>query len=69
MHPKVEKLKEIKEMLHITNAEVSKATNITHQTISNVFSGKCEPKIGVYFEVEDFFKNELKKELNNDTNR
>ena len=54
MHPKVEELNDKRIKLGLTLYRISKETNITEQTLRTVFKGLNEPKIGLYFKLEEY---------------
>jgi transcriptional regulator with XRE-family HTH domain len=57
MHPKVEELNNIRIKLGLTLYRISKEMNITEQTLRTFFKGLNEPKVGLYFKLEEYLKN------------
>jgi len=57
MHPRVEQLEQQRFKLNLSIYRISKDLNIGMPTLANLFKGKNEPKIGLYFKVEEYLKN------------
>lgn len=57
MHPKVEQLNNKRLELKLTTYRISIETKISIRTLDNFFQGLHEPKIGLYFKIEEYLKN------------
>ena len=57
MHPRVEQLEQQRLKLNLSIYRISKEINITEQTLRTLFKGLNEPKIGLFFKVEEYLKN------------
>lgn len=56
MHPKVNELNNLRLKLGLTTYRIWKETNISIRTLENFFQGTHEPKIGLYFKINDYLK-------------
>ena len=56
MHPKVNELNNLRLKLGLTTYRIWKETNISIRTLENFFKGAHEPKIGLYFKINDYLK-------------
>lgn len=56
MHQKVKELNKKRLELKLTTYRISKDINISIRTLDNFFQGLHEPKIGLYFKIEDYLK-------------
>ncbi len=54
MHPKVKQLNDKRLELKLTTYRISKDINISIRTLDNFFQGLHEPKIGLYFKIEEY---------------
>lgn len=72
MHPKVNELNNKRIELNISIAFLVKELKINKETLRKFFNGMHEPKIGLYFKIEEYLKNKevwnLKSNLLSDQN-
>lgn len=54
MHPEITKLNDKRIKLSISTYRMSKETNISMQTLRNIFKGYTEPRIGFYFSIKEY---------------
>lgn len=59
MHEKVKELKDIKDKLDLSMYRISIDTGINQSTLRTFFLGLNQPKIGIYFEIEQYLKAKL----------
>ena len=57
MHPRVEKLEQQRLKLNLSIYRISEDLKIRQPTLANLFKGRNEPKIGLFFKVEEYLKN------------
>ena len=57
MHNKVKELNDKRIKLDLTIACIERETKINRETLRKLFNGTHEPKIGLYFKVEEYLKN------------
>lgn len=57
MHPKIKKLNDKRLELRLSIACIERETKINRETLRKLFNGTHQPKIGLFFKVEEYLKN------------
>lgn len=54
MHTEITRLNDKRIKLQISTYRISKETNISMQTLRNIFKGRTEPRVGFYFAIKEY---------------
>ncbi len=57
MHQKITELNNKRLKLNLSIACIERETKINRETLRKLFNGTHEPKIGLFFKVEEYLKN------------
>lgn len=56
MHPKVKQLNDKRLKLRYSIAYIERELKINRETLRKFFNGTHEPKVGLYFKIEEYLK-------------
>jgi predicted transcriptional regulator len=59
MHPKITELNNKRLKLNLSIACIERELKINRETLRKLFNGTHEPKIGLFFKVEEYLKNKV----------